>query len=83
MTSDQIKKVCKKYDEKLIELGIENKQDNETFGSLNHIKWMINEIPFFLEYGDKEKSMRWLGFIQGVLWSKEIYSIDQMREHNK
>ena len=30
-----------------------------------------------------EKAMRWLGFIQGVLWICGIYTIDEMREHNR
>jgi hypothetical protein len=29
-----------------------------------------------------EKAMRWLGFIQGVLWSTGVRTIDQMREDN-
>ena len=31
----------------------------------------------------RERLMRWLGFMQGVLWCKHIYSIDDMREHNR
>ena len=31
----------------------------------------------------REKLMRWLGFVQGALWVKGIYGIDEMREHNK
>ena len=30
----------------------------------------------------REKLMRWLGFMQGVLHAKGIYSIDEMRAHN-
>jgi len=32
---------------------------------------------------DLEKAMRWLGFIQGVLWSTGTRSIDEMREDNR
>jgi hypothetical protein len=36
------------------------------------------------EYGAKrEKVMRWLGFMQGVLCATGIYTIDEMRAHNK
>ena len=30
----------------------------------------------------REKIMRWLGFIQGVLFVRGIYTIDEMRAHN-
>jgi hypothetical protein len=29
-----------------------------------------------------EKAMRWLGFIQGVLWANRLYSIDELKDHN-
>jgi hypothetical protein len=32
---------------------------------------------------DIEKVMRWLGFVQGVLWLHGDFSLDQMREHNR
>jgi hypothetical protein len=36
-----------------------------------------------IDSNETEKAMRWLGFIQGVLWMESIYSIDEMREHNR
>jgi methionine salvage enolase-phosphatase E1 len=30
----------------------------------------------------REKVMRWLGFLQGALWVKGIYTIDELRAHN-
>lgn len=48
---------------------------------LQHTRWMVEELlsqddlPF-------DKVNRWLGFIQGVLWSRGKYSIDDMRHHN-
>jgi hypothetical protein len=46
------------------------------------------QSPFYWEHLQefiqrKEKIMRWLGFMQGALWVKGIYSIDEMRAHNK
>lgn len=32
---------------------------------------------------ERAKLMRWLGFLQGALWVKGIYTIDEMRAHNK
>ena len=47
-----------------------------------HIRWMLDEIEKFGPE-DHDKAQRWLGFIQGALWADGVFSIDQMREHNK
>jgi hypothetical protein len=31
----------------------------------------------------REKFMRWLGFMQGVLWNNGIYTLDQLKDHNR
>lgn len=31
----------------------------------------------------KEKLMRWLGFTQGILWQLGVYTIQELKEHNK
>ena len=31
----------------------------------------------------REKLMRWLGFMQGALWVKGIYTIDELKAHNR
>lgn len=48
-----------------------------------HIRWMLKQLPQFIEEGKTDKINRWLGFIQGVLWLEEYFSIDDMRDHNK
>lgn len=30
-----------------------------------------------------EKGMRWLGFIQAILWYEHVCSIEEMRDHNQ
>lgn len=66
-------------------------------GQLCHARWMCQEIRDFLPrhkvdepppdpkemQAAMEKAMRWLGFIQGVLWSTGTRSIDEMREDNR
>lgn len=39
-----------------------------------HLKWMLDNLP--KEY---TKRSRWIGFIQGTLWSYDIRTIDEMR----
>ena len=48
-----------------------------------HILWMLWQIPQFIEEGRKEKAGRWLGFVQGVLWAEDVYTIEEMKEHNR
>ena len=50
---------------------------------LYHVIEMTHKIPEFLKDGRKEKANRWLGFIQGVLCTKRIYTIDDLKNHNK
>lgn len=44
--------------------GIEPKQEEEPDTSSGHIVWMLNQLETI---EDREKAMRWLGFIQGCL----------------
>jgi len=37
----------------------------------------------FPEDGSEGKAMRWLGFIQGALYSKGVYTLDDLRRHVK
>jgi low affinity Fe/Cu permease len=50
---------------------------------LHHVRQMIPKTIQFLYDQRREKAMRWLGFIQGALWSHGIYSIEEMKQHNK
>jgi hypothetical protein len=49
-----------------------------TDAELLHLAGMIPEMRFF---PDVEKQMRWLGFIQGVLWHRKLYTLDELRAH--
>ena len=44
-----------------------------------HILEMIDKLAGL----ENDKYNRWVGFIQGYLWSNDIYTIDEMRMHNK
>jgi len=47
-----------------------------------HALWMCERIKG-MAHQDIEKACRWLGFIQGILWTRGIYTIDEMRGHNR
>jgi hypothetical protein len=44
---------------------------------------MLPEMRAQLMVGAMDKFFRWLGFVQGIFWSAGIYTIEQMREHNR
>jgi hypothetical protein len=48
---------------------------------LEHLLFMLNRMETMYEE-DPEKAMRWLGFVQGVLWSQGDYTIDELRIQN-
>lgn len=62
--------------------------------AVRHLRYMCNRVEEMLVLVDQmdeacedftgvlEKVYRWLGFIQGVLWSQGDFSINELREHN-
>ncbi len=86
MDKNQIAEICVEYGELLRKEGFTPKH-REPFSNdydMNHILWMVNEIPNILDNPDKkEKANRWLGFVQGALSMKGYYTIDEMKGHNR
>ena len=80
MTAEQVKNVCKIYEDKLaLFKAIQRKNVIDA----EHIKFMSQEIPNILDKGHIEKAMRWLGFMQGYLVSIGVYTLEEMKQHNK
>jgi hypothetical protein len=52
-------------------------------GELSHLCFMCLEAQKFVDEGRIEKAMRWLGFLQGVLWSRGFYSLDDLKNHSR
>lgn len=50
---------------------------------LEHVRYMCNKGKEYIEDGHIEKSMRWLGFIQGVFFGNKIFTIEELRNHSK
>ena len=51
----------------------------------HHLHKMIpqmEELSQNNDYPTREKLMRWIGFMQGVLWEHGHYSIDDLRKMN-
>lgn len=56
---------------------------NDTAAALGHCLSMLSDMENFIHEGRREKFFRWLGFIQGILWSFGIYSLNDLRDHNR
>ena len=48
-----------------------------------HCHGMLDQMEKFLREGRREKVFRWLGFVQGCLWSASIYTLDDLMNHNR
>lgn len=90
MTAEHLKSVLAFYQKHLGESGhyspIQKPDDMpflERYGSLNHCLWMCGQALDMIERKDVDKAMRWLGFIQGAMWSFGVFTIEQMREHSR
>lgn len=51
---------------------------------LKHIQGMFDRIIPLIENQNKiEKGMRWLGFIQGVLYSLDLFTLEELKDHSR
>lgn len=48
---------------------------------LSHASWMLAQCRAFAA-ADREKLMRWIGFVQCILWMCGRATIDELREMN-
>lgn len=89
MDAKQINEITDKYITELENRGwVDNQMPNKSLkpdvkDALSHVLWMLYEIQTFAEANNLEKANRWLGFVQGILWVRGIYSIQQMMADNK
>jgi len=86
MSPDKIREVVAIYRKRLQTVepiqapGDRNPAPQEAY---SHLHWMLDGIEKFVAEGEFGKAYRWLGFVQGTFWAYGMYSIDQMREHNR
>ncbi len=54
---------------------------------LEHCLWMCDEALRFQGMGRledfREKAMRWLGFVQGVMYAEGVFSLECLIEHSR
>jgi hypothetical protein len=89
MTAEKVVEVIERYRELFVARGIatvdyphDEVLADETLG-LEHCHRMLDKMLQFIREGRMEKTFRWLGFIQGVLWSQGIYTLTDLQNHNR
>lgn len=50
---------------------------------LSHLLWMCDEATQFVKDGRRDKAFRWLGFIQGVLWARGLFTVQDLANHSR
>ncbi len=89
MTPDHVIAVAKQYRAAFIKKGIAAEKHptgefpHDSISALEHCHRMLDNIITFASEGRTGKAYRWLGFVQGVCWSSGMYTIDDMRDHNR
>lgn len=54
--------------------------------ALAHVRSMLPKMRAFLDSDTPkhwDKVMRWLGFLQGVLWTFGWYTLEELKSHNR
>lgn len=56
---------------------------------LAHGYGMLDQMEEFLleaesgNVGELRKANRWLGFVQAILWGTHVYTLEQLKDHNR
>ncbi len=88
MTSDQVRAAALRYEILLRSSRAEssrfpvNSAHPSIQEGLNHALWMCMTIREQLDEGKLDKAIRWLCFVQGVIWLGGLGPIDDFRRDN-
>ncbi|KKQ74663.1 MAG: hypothetical protein US94_C0001G0064 [Berkelbacteria bacterium GW2011_GWB1_38_5] len=89
MTKEKIIQVIEVYRQFFVTKGIQKINYPHDFLlessdlGLEHCHGMLDEMVEFVREGRIEKAFRWLGFIQGVFWANRVYTLDNLKDHNR
>lgn len=84
MTDEKLLEVIARYEREMpryIEWAKQWRDDFDT-EALTHLAEMLPQMREFVRDGRREKLMRWLGWVQGVLFMCNIYTLEEMKQHN-
>lgn len=88
MDGDKVREVLAIYRRKFEKMGVPKQKFSAvqlpvTPSVLAHCHAMLDEVEIFIQEGRVEKAMRWLGFIQGCLWSQGMYNLEDLKNQNR
>jgi hypothetical protein len=89
MDAKKVQEVIDTYRAKLTERGvrpIDYAHEEIVFlkeSKLGHCLGMLSKMEEFLKENRMDKVFRWLGFVQGVLWSEGAYTLEELKNHNR
>lgn len=89
MTQEKLREIIDLYRKHFKEIGVEpapHRYDRVVVNrdrALAHVADMLPKMEKMLDEGKIEKFMRWLGFIQGVLWALGIDTIEELKDVNR
>lgn len=89
MTPEKIREVIERYRAEFVRRNIakrkipDGKEDLTGQERMQHCHWMLDQMLVFLEEGRREKVMRWIGFIQGVLWDRGVFDLEDLKNHSR
>ena len=89
MTPDKVREVIRLYRAYFVEHDIEAIEYHHEqivyspHDTLGHCHGMLDKMVEFIQAGRIEKTFRWLGFIQGCLWSEGIHTLAELQDHSR
>lgn len=89
MTPQKVQQVINVYRRKFKKLGIKKADypHDEPVDSkqlaLEHCHGMLEKMEKFIQEKRMDKVFRWFGFLQGVLWFSQIYTLDELKNHSR
>jgi hypothetical protein len=84
MSDKKILSLLDGYDAKLKTLPVNTLPElKPIWDKVNHAIGMIPKMRVFLEEGRREKAFRWLGFLQGVFWALNVYTVEELANHSR
>ena len=89
MKVEKVQQVIEIYRRKFEELGIgKTDYSHEEFlqspeHGLEHCYGMLDKMEEFIREKRMAKVFRWLGFIQGFLWSQKVFTLTELMNHNR
>lgn len=89
MTAEKLREVISAYRAQFEQMEIAAvPYPNEEFldtpeHGFQHCHGMLDQMEQFIAEGRTEKAYGWLCFIQGLLWRDRIYTLGELRNHNR